>query len=136
MSYLGNDSTPALLVGRTLKSVEVNEERDEIRFTCADGEMFMAYHMQDCCESVEIHDITGSLQDLVGSPIVEATEEVDDENWPTDVERGRYVESFTWTTHRFRTEAGVVVVVRWLGESNGYYGEGVYFRRTHPEVTK
>jgi hypothetical protein len=129
------DSTPSLLVGKTLESIEVNgQPGDEMLFVCTDGEAFRAYHMQDCCESVSIHDIKGMLCDLIGSPIVEASEESESDEWPADVEKPKCTESFTWTTHRFKTQAGAEVVVRWLGESNGYYGEGVYFQRTHKPV--
>lgn len=132
--YSDSESTPALLVGRTIESIEVNEDQDEMYFVCTDGEAFRAYHMQDCCESVVIHDFSGNLPDLIGSPIVQATEESTDEEWPADVEKPDFLESFTWTTHRFVTQAGSEVVVRWVGESNGYYSESVYFERTHKRI--
>ena len=128
------DSTPSLLIGRTLESITINEHRDEMLFACTDGEAFLAYHMQDCCESVAIHDIVGPLCGLIGSPIVEASEDSTSEEWPADVEKPGYTESFTWTTPRFKTQDGIEVTVRWLGESNGYYGEDVHFRRTHKPV--
>ena len=129
-----DECTPALLVGRTIERIETNKENDEMLFVCTDGEAFRAYHMQDCCESVIIHDIKGTLCDLIGHAIVEASEDEDIENWPPDVEKPEYCESFTWTTHRFKAANGAEVVVRWLGESNGYYSESVYFQRTHLPV--
>ncbi len=138
MSYIDDESTASLLIGKTLECVEINECQDEIYFCCTDGEAFRAYHMQDCCERVSIHDTSVSLQDLIGSLIVESSATRDDENWPSDVEKSKWTESFTWTTHRLKSASGVEVVVRWLGESNGYYSESVYFQRTHkrsPEVT-
>lgn len=129
MSYIDDESTVSLLIGKTLECVEMNYDEDEIYFSCTDGEAFRSYHMQDCCESVSVHDISGSLQDLIGSPIVEAEEVIDSENWLSDDSRPS--ESFTWTTHKLKTASGVEVVVRWLGESNGYYSESVYFQRTH-----
>ena len=129
-----DECTPALLVGRTIEMIETNKENDEMLFVCADGEAFRAYHMQDCCESVAIHDIKGTLCDLIGQAIIEASADEDSDNWPDDVEKPKYLESFTWTTHRFKAANGVEIVVRWLGESNGYYGESVYFQRTHLPV--
>jgi hypothetical protein len=125
---------PSLLIGRTLESVEVRGDKEEMFFVCTDGEAFRAYHMQDCCESVSIHDVSGNPSDLVGSPVVEASE-MTSFDWPHDVLEPKYLpDSFTWTTHRFKTQSGVEVVVRWLGESNSYYGEGVYFQRTHKPI--
>lgn len=67
-----------------------------------------------------IEEIVGDLDDLVGSPILAAEESSNSEDdKPSDDS-----ESWTWTFYRFRTAKGLVVI-RWLGESNGYYGEGV-----------
>jgi len=90
-------------------------------FETADGQRFVFAHMQDCCESVDINDITGDLQDLVGSPMLQA-EEVSGVT-PVDFDEGDH-ESVTWTFYKFGTRKGWVDV-RWLGESNGYYSESV-----------
>lgn len=116
--------------GKTPTEITVTD--DTLTMVCGD-EAFRAYHMQDCCESVSIHDVSGDLQSLVGKQITEATQDQDND-WPGDVPRPSYMpESFTWTTQTFCAE-GVRVVVRWIGESNGYYGEGVYFERTHVPI--
>ena len=70
---------------------------------------------------MDINDIVGDLQDLVGEPLLLA-EEVDGET-PVDF-NVRDHESVTWTFYKFATRKGYVDV-RWLGESNGYYSEGV-----------
>ena len=108
-----------VLKGKTLASL-VNEG-DELVFKTTDGETYRMYHEQDCCEHVRIEDIVGDLQDLVGSEILIA-EEVDGES-PADFEA---YESYTWTFYKFATRKGYVDL-RWLGESNGYYSEGVSF---------
>ena len=77
-------------------------------------------HHQDCCEHVYIEDICGDLNDLVGSPLLEA-EEVSDYDAGPLVE---YEESHTWTFYKFATRKGFVTV-RWYGSSNGYYSESV-----------
>ena len=59
-------------------------------------------HHQQCCESVTIGDICGSLED-------------------------HEPESYTWTFYRSAPIEGEVVV-RWYGESNGWYGETVDIR--------
>jgi hypothetical protein len=112
------------LLGKVMKSV-VNKDNEELIFTTVDGEVYKFYHSQDCCENVEIEDIVGDLEDLVGEPLLLA-EEVGGEtprdytwNWG---EPG----SYTWTFYKFATRNGYVDV-RWLGTSNGYYSESVDF---------
>jgi hypothetical protein len=76
------------------------------------------YHYQDCCESVDIEDIVGDLSDLVGNPILRASEDRNRElNTKND-------ESFTWTFYNISTIKGHVTI-RWYGSSNGYYSESV-----------
>jgi len=104
------------LQGRILTRAE--QDGDELRLYLTDTHYVRFYHQQDCCESVSIEDICGDLRDLVGEPLTEA-EEVSGYTGP-DMDH----ESYTWTFYRFGTRRGGVTV-RWLGVSNGYYGEGV-----------
>ena len=91
----------------------------EMTFETADGVGFMFAHMQDCCETVDINDIVGDINDLVGAPLVIA-EQVSG-TVPADAE---HYESYSYTFYKFATRKGYVDV-RWLGESNGYYSESV-----------
>lgn len=113
------------LSGKTLSNVE-NRDDEAIVFTTTDGEGYELYHPQDCCESVTVEDICGDLDDLIGSPLVEAEEAVSDKN-PEGVEK-ECPESFTWTFYKLRTAKGCVTI-RWYGKSNGHYAESVCFRR-------
>lgn len=110
------------LNGKTLVSVTGQVGDDRMVFTCDDDTVFELYHDQDCCESVQIEDICGDLSDLVGEVLT--AEEVSnyDNGKPSE-----YTESYTWTFYRVGTARGLVTV-RWLGTSNGYYSESVYFR--------
>jgi hypothetical protein len=114
------------LLGKTLKSVEQKGD-DEIIFTTTEGDTYKLYHSQNCCESVRIEDINGDLQDLVGprSPLLQAEASTSNEN-PEAVKVSEYQDSFTWTFYKFATRKGYVTI-RWYGESNGYYSEGVDF---------
>lgn len=117
------------MIGKVCKVVVVqSSEDDSMTFTSDDGHVFRFYHSQDCCESVGIYEIHGEVADLEGSPLVQA-EAVAHAN--VNAPDGGH-ESWTWTFYKFATAKGAVTV-RWLGSSNGYYGEGVSFRHTKPE---
>ena len=113
------------LIGKTLVSASQTSE-DEIVFKTDQGEQYMLYHCQDCCERVTVEDICGDLADIVGSPILVAEESTSDEN-PPGVTKD-YQDSFTWTFYKIDTVKGGVTI-RWYGESNGYYSESVYFSK-------
>ncbi|MCP1159282.1 DUF7448 domain-containing protein [Bacillus infantis] len=102
------------LIRKTLTKIEKTD--DEIHFHTSEGEQFRMFHYQDCCEHVYIEDITGELDDLIGSPLTMAEEayEIDEEAY----------ESGTWTFYKFATNKGYVTI-RWYGSSNGYYSESV-----------
>lgn len=108
--------------GKTLKSIKVNVDdyTDEIIFETVDGEKYLMYHEQDCCESATIEDICGNLDDLIGVPILVAEERSQDD--PEADESG------TWTFYCLRTVKGTVDI-RWYGASNGYYSESVDFKK-------
>ncbi len=104
------------IVGLTMASV-VQDGVDQITFNATDGRSWVMYHSQECCESVEVEDICGELGWLVGSTITQADEE------SRDAGNDKYG---TWTFYRIGTAKGLVVI-RWLGQSNGYYSERVNF---------
>lgn len=111
------------MLGQTLARVDGAEYgSEEIRFVALDGKTYLQFHEQDCCETVTVEDVTGDLEDVIGSPLVEA-EEV---SQPAELDDGSVIG--TWTFYKLRTEKGSLVI-RWLGESNGYYSERVSFKR-------
>jgi len=116
------------LHGKTLAEIRVGQDSDgadEIEFVTMDGERFLMYHVQDCCEGVSIEDIVGSagegseaLSALLGSELLFA-------EMATDEGEG---ESSTWTFYKLSTMHHHVTI-RWYGESNGWYSETVNFRQ-------
>lgn len=113
------------LLGKTLSKIE-RIGNDELIFTLeGDEAKYRLYHSQECCEGVNIEDIVGDLDDLVGSPLTMAEETTSDTN-PEGVTKDCPDDSFTWTFYRFATLKGYVTI-RWYGASNGYYSEGVDF---------
>ena len=118
-------ATVSTLLGLTLRRVERFGE-EHIEFETIDGRAFVMCHRQDCCESVEIEDVCGDLQDLVGEPIFMAEEVSGETAAPIGWAPGEYDESYTWTFYKFATRKGYVDI-RWFGSSNGYYSESVDF---------
>jgi hypothetical protein len=125
------------LIGKTLVSID-KIGNDELIFTCTTGEKYKMYHYQDCCEYVSIDDICGDLDDLIGSPILIAEENISKElstEQIAEIEKEKlalgdsyydFSESFTWTFYKFATIKGYVDI-KWFGGSNGYYSESVDF---------
>lgn len=118
----GFDVDMSDLIGKTFTSVAINDDKTEMRFVFNEGS-FVFFHNQDCCESVDINDVVGDLNDLVGTPLLKA-EESTSNTTPEGFTHEYEPESQTWTFYKFATIKGYVDV-RWFGESNGYYGEGV-----------
>ena len=106
------------MVGKTFTRVYGGVGDGEMVFE-NDTERYVFTHDQDCCESVDINDVVGDLEDLVGEPLLMA-EEVSGYIGPEP----EYADSYTYTFYKFATRKGYVDV-RWLGESNGYYSESV-----------
>lgn len=115
----GKEGKIADMVGLTFKTVERRAD-DKMVFDTGAGRRFEFTHCQDCCESVSIDDIVGDLDDLVGSPLLQAEEVTSGDA----AARDGYAGSFTWTFYKFATIKGSVTV-KWYGESNGYYSESV-----------
>ena len=116
-----NEVDISVLVGKTLTVATGKVGDDVIHFTASDGSRFKMYHEQDCCEQVHIDDICGDIDDLVGSPIVQA-----EESSNTARSGCGFDQSETWTFYRLATAKGAVVI-KWWGGSNGYYSEEVNF---------
>jgi len=110
------------MVGLTMSNVAKSRHdgNDMIVFDVQEGGAFKMHHRQDCCEDVSVESIDGELSWLAGTPILSAYEssnESNDDYWHE-----------TWTFYRITTVQGTVVI-RWHGQSNGYYSESVDFSR-------
>lgn len=115
-----DDEFGELLKGKTLMRIEGAEPGSEnVKFTLSGGLEIDLEHYQDCCESVYLAEVVGDIADLIGEPLHEV--EVVMQNGDDSEECG---DSCTWTFYKFGTRKGRVTL-RWLGESNGYYSEGV-----------
>lgn len=108
------------LAGETLTHIDVDEKENVILLTTESGRQVRIEHDQDCCESVYIEDTEGDWRELIGKPIIAATEEIIPGGDPPP----QYPDSWTRTNLTFKVD-GATVINRWIGESNGYYSETV-----------
>ena len=106
----------ATLVGKTFDSVVLSKDKTELTFKGPWGE-YSLFHDRDCCEWVELEEMDGDLDYLVGTPILSAAESTNQDGDCPDM-------SCTWTFYLITTLKGSVHL-RWLGTSNGYYSEEV-----------
>ena len=116
------------LKGATIHSIIINDNKENVTLNTTQGTYIM-YHRQDCCESVELEDVVGDLEDIIGTPVLMAEERVSENKNPDDMlvkDLPEYQDSFTWTFYEIATVKGSVTL-RWYGESNGYYSESVEF---------
>ena len=120
------------LIGKTIAEITgMAEQSEEIRIVCTDGTKYKFYHSQDCCETVDVNDVVGNPEDLIGSPVTMAEESTNCYERGEDPEN-KSLDSHTWTFYKFATLKGYVTI-RWLGESNGYYSECVDFVKMEPK---
>lgn len=106
------------LKGKTLTKVEAGSE--EVVFETSEGPRYQLFHQQDCCESVVIREVEGDVSKLSGI-VLDAVERPG-----TEPPGFNPSDSYTLTDFIIRTK-DAIVTFKWLGESNGYYSESVYF---------
>lgn len=119
------------ILGRTINFIKgLEKESDEVLFYCNDGSIYKMYHDQDCCECVSIDDVSGNVDDLIGSKILQA--DVYTKDMEVDIREDADM-SGTYTFYNFTTINGYVQV-KWFGTSNGYYSEKVDFEKLTPRI--
>ena len=80
-------------------------------------------HLQECCESVELVDVCGDIEDFSNTTIRRAECNTRD--------RGTEDGELTYSFYRLDSDKGSLVL-RWTGESNGYYSQEVDFSLFSP----
>ena len=110
------------LKGKTITKIVKSDDNDQLQFHVG-GDVYYMFHDQDCCETVSIEEIIGDLDDLIGSPILEAECATNDAPAKDD-----WDDLCLWTFYKIGTIKGHVSI-RWYGSSNGYYGVEVRFQK-------
>ena len=106
-----------------LTPIKIEQTSEQLVMYFSDGTFAEWQHTQDCCETVEITDVNGDWNDLIGVPLLVADERTSDNEKPLEKE---YIDDTEWTFYTFRSIDGSVDV-RWCGTSNGYYSTSVDF---------
>ena len=111
------------LLGQTVTEITGAEAGFEtLRLTYDAGLMEAVFsHDQTCCEDVKIAQVDGDPEHLIGSPLTMAEVVSEELGEPKP---SKYSDSWTWSFLKLATVKGYETV-RWLGESNGYYGESI-----------
>lgn len=114
------------LAGEVLTNIDISADAGDdhrIMLTTQTGRQIVIEHDQDCCEYVKIESVVGDPQSLIGKAIVRVN--VDER--PQGDPKPEYADSWTWTIIELGV-TGETVLLRWIGESNGYYSESVDFK--------
>ena len=111
------DSKTFPVHGWVIKSIKgLEKESEVVTFLCDKGRITLS-HWKDCCEYVFVEDFDGDPEALVGATIAdfrEDTSEVD------ECSRGVSMHTF-YNLITDKQDA----MIRWYGESNGYYSISV-----------
>jgi len=119
---MGDIST---LIGTVLTSIDRDGD-EALTFNTDSAKSYRMDHCQDCCESVTIEDICGDLDDLIGSPILQAEEATSDTLLEGAPEPENPDDQTEWTFYKLATIKGSVTI-RWFGTSSGGYSTSVDF---------
>ena len=104
------------MIGKTIAAIDGCEKgSQEVTFSFTDNTKCVLYHEQDCCESVLVEEIHGNPAQMVGHTIKKAAVST-----ATPPQEFNY-ECAEWTFYKIAC-MGDYLTIRWLGESNGYYG--------------
>lgn len=99
------------LKGQTIRSIEGLYIHSESVKITTDEFVYDIFHIQDCCEDVEVNKIGDNIDDILNEIIILAEEDV------SDCEG-------TLTRFTLQTKNGIFNF-SFLGRSNGYYSETV-----------
>lgn len=109
-----------VLNNKTIVDVSINARDSVVSFVTSENDVYYLCHIDECCEDVDLIDISGDLQSLIGQKILFAEEVSNDSDTPLD----NLQDSYTWTYYKLASRGGYITL-SWFGISNGYYTESV-----------
>jgi hypothetical protein len=108
------------LKGKVIKKIVYEKKYCSAIEFHTDDKIYTLTHEQDCCEQVYVEDICGSLENLIGSPILLA-EKVEGE-----IKEKSEDERILWTFYKLAT-IHESVTIRWYANLETYYSVDVDF---------
>lgn len=124
MPQTSNPNPLQSLIGSTICSIEgIEKGSEEVRIAYRTNQnhiqVLTMFHQQDCCENVFVQSVEGDTN-LEGCIVTYAGEIISEQE----------SDNFSTNTKTFYTIACAekTMVIRWYGESNGYYSERVDIR--------
>lgn len=118
------------LVGKTIKSIE-NKDNRYLQFSMSSGEVYSMYKQDGYYgneSSAVLEDIAGSLNDLIGNPILLAEERTNKNAPKVKNNQGEEIDFYNtqWTFYELATIKGSVTL-RWYCYASLFYSDNVYF---------
>lgn len=107
------------LIGKRVETIDINPDRDLLRFSLAGGEVIYASAVGGCCSRSWFESIEG-VDALIGHEVLRVTDRaMPPENDKTgDPEYGSLIQFYGWTIETSRGRFDIEM----RNESNGYYG--------------
>lgn len=110
--------------GKTIQEIRgCKKHSDEVTIIFTDGSCLKFYHQQSCCETVLLEDFDITPEWLVNSNIISVEERISRSGEGVKP-LNDWDESYTWSFYVIKTSSSTMVL-RWYGESNGWYSETV-----------
>lgn len=110
--------------GKTIQEIRgCKKHSDEVTIIFTDGSCLKFYHQQSCCETVLLEDFDIIPEWLVDSNIISVEERISRSGEGVKP-LNDWAESYTWSFYVIKTSSSTMVL-RWYGESNGWYSEEV-----------
>jgi hypothetical protein len=119
-----------VLIGKTIKEVQVADDQGAIRFVLDDGNEIVARADGDCCSHSWIEDVINH-EAIIGSPVLLAQDIDMPESYnPGATKHGHYEEEMAFYGFEIKTAKGTCTI-EYRNSSNGYYGGDLKWTDDH-----
>lgn len=95
-----------VLEGKVISDVTYIDTESAIYFTTNKNTQYVLKHVNECCEEVDLVDISGDLISLLGNKILKAEKVMNSENKPLSNLQNFY----TWTYFKLASRGGYITI--------------------------